>query len=161
VAPVVAAEEASTCDVGSSGDETGTCEASSQGVTATAGVEGVDMVTAGATAAAESAKVTVGTAATAAAAAAVAAVDGVDELTHAASQAHPVPEAGQLVTHIRPRLSVLIVGSPPTFPQNNLPSDIGFRFVKPSSKLAALVGFRISGLGDRGRVYNLGFKFWG
>ena len=51
--------------------------------------------------------------------------------------AYALPEAGQLVTHIRPRITVLLVGNPPTFPHNNLPADIGLRFVRAPSKLAS------------------------
>jgi hypothetical protein len=112
-----AATAESTCDAGS-GDEEGTCKAPS-GEEGTAGSSAQGVNTA------------------AAAVAAAADVDPDDEDMYEPSPAYPMPKAGQLVTHIRPRLSVLVVGSPPTFPHNNLPADIGFRFVKPSSKLAA------------------------
>lgn len=120
------AAEKTWCDA-ESGDEDGACGASISGGAA----EEVGPGGGG------------GRAASAAAAAATRAVpDGEedDEERGEPSSAYPMPEAGQLVTHIRPRLSVLVVGSPPTFPHNNLPADIGFRFVKPSSKLASKVG---------------------
>ena len=52
-------------------------------------------------------------------------------------------EDGALVTHIRPRLSVFVVGSPPTFPRSQPPPDITIHPVHASKELAQR-GYRVA-----------------
>ena len=50
---------------------------------------------------------------------------------------------GALVTHIRPRLGVFVVGSPPTFPRSHIPPDISLHPVHAPRELAAR-GYRVA-----------------
>ena len=50
---------------------------------------------------------------------------------------------GAFVTHIRPRLSVFVVGSPPTFPRSQPPPDISLHPVHAPRELAAR-GYRVA-----------------
>lgn len=52
-------------------------------------------------------------------------------------------EDGALVTHIRPRLSVFVVGSPPTFPRSQPPPDITIHPVHAPKELAQR-GYRVA-----------------
>ena len=52
-------------------------------------------------------------------------------------------EDGALVTHIRPRLSVFVVGSPPTFPRSQPPPDITIHPVHAPRELAQR-GYRVA-----------------
>ena len=52
-------------------------------------------------------------------------------------------EDGALVTHIRPRLGVFVVGSPPRFPRSQPPPDISLHLVHAPRDLAAR-GYRVA-----------------
>ena len=48
------------------------------------------------------------------------------------------PAYGQFVTHIRPRLGVWLISTPPTLNRRKMPADLGVRLVKATRRQAAL-----------------------
>ena len=69
--------------------------------------------------------------------------DASDASTDAVPVASHRLDDGAFVTHIRPRLSVFVVGSPPTFPRSQPPPDISLHPVHAPRELAAR-GYRVA-----------------